>query len=71
MDETEVTDPTKMLAQGLLGYLIAGMENKELRVTPSDLHTRQKDVEGMELDLEINQETSELRVFYKPKEETE
>lgn len=64
-DETEM-DPTKMLAQGLLGYLIAGMENQELRVTVKELEARQKEVEGMELDLELD--GSDLRLFYKPKE---
>jgi hypothetical protein len=64
-DKTEM-DPTKMLAQGLLGFLIAGMENQELRVTIKELEDRQKEVEGMELDLELN--GSDLRLFYKPQE---
>lgn len=66
MTDKEEMDPTKMLAQGLLGYLIAGMENQELRVTIKELEDRQKEVEGMELDLELD--GSDLRLFYKPQE---
>ncbi|QDP60586.1 MAG: hypothetical protein Unbinned767contig1000_11 [Prokaryotic dsDNA virus sp.] len=68
MDKSKMDDGVKFLTQGLLGYMVSQLPDRELRVTPAVLEKAREDLgEDMVMDLDISKETGELRLFYREK----